>query len=72
MIRLVVTTICILTLMIGAGYLPAKCPIKILTAGANGGLVLLAAADEAEEAGEDKQEDEVPGIDRIACSVCYG
>ena len=76
MIRPIVTSICVLTLMIGVGYLPAKCPIKILAPGANGGLVLLAAADEAAEAGGDegtgKSEDEAPGIDRIASSVCYG
>jgi hypothetical protein len=76
MIRLIVSSICILTLIIGIGYLPANSPSKVLTAHADGGLVLLVAADEATETGGDekgeKSEDQVPGIDRIASSVCYG
>jgi hypothetical protein len=76
MIRLIVSSMCILTLVIGIGYLSPNSPSKILTAHIDGGLVLLAAADESTEAGGDekgeKSEDEVPGIDRIACSVCYG
>ena len=76
MIRLIVSSMCILTLIIGIGYLPGNSSSKTLTAHTAGGLVLLAAADEAAEAGGDekgeKSEDEVPGIDRIASSVCYG
>jgi hypothetical protein len=76
MIRLIVSSMCILTLVIGIGYLPANSPSKILTAHTDVGLVLLAAADESTEAAGDekgeKSEDEVPGIDRIASSVCYG
>jgi len=76
MIRLIVSLMCIITLIIGMGYLPANSPSKVLTGHADGGLVLLAAADEATETGGDdkgeKSGDEVPGIDRIASSVCCG
>jgi hypothetical protein len=43
--------------------------------GMHGGALLLAAEDEADKAkGDqgDEKKDEVPGIDRIAASVCYG
>jgi len=72
--RLIVISICILTLIIGIGYLPGTYAVQTATPVDLGATLLLAAADEAEEAGdeEEKKEDEVPGIDRIASCVCYG
>ena len=73
--RLVITSICILTLITVINYLPATYAVQIVTSEINGAPLLLAAGDEADEAkGDqgDEKKDEVPGIDRIAASVCYG
>ena len=75
MIRLVVTLISVMALIIGIGYLTGTYAVQPATPVDLGATLLLSAADEAEEAAggeEDKKEDEVPGIDRIASSVCYG
>jgi hypothetical protein len=74
MIRLVVTSISVMALIIGIGYLPGTYPVQTTTPVDLGAPLLLAAADEAGEASgeEEKKEETVPGIDRIASSVCYG
>jgi hypothetical protein len=73
--RRVIIIICILTLTICIGYLPMISSIQKGISGMHGGALLLAAEDEADKAkGDqgDEKKDEVPGIDRIAASVCYG
>ncbi len=75
--RLVITSICILTLITVISYLPATYAVQTVTSDNTGAPLLLAAGDEADKAkgdegGEKKDEVPVPGIDRIAASVCYG
>lgn len=74
MMRLVVTSIFIMALIVGVGYLPRTYAVQTTTPADLAAPLLLSAADDAEEAGgdEEKKGDEVPGIDRIASSVCYG
>ena len=78
MIRLIIKLICILTLIIGIGYLPGTYAVHTTTPVDLGTPMLLAAADQTDKASGDekgeKKEDEVPatGVDRIASSVCYG
>jgi len=67
--------ICILTLTICIGYLPTISAVQKGISGAHVGALLLAAEDDANKASGDQgdeKKDEVPGIDRIAASVCYG
>ena len=64
-----------MTLIIGVGYLGATCSVQTPISAGHEACLLLAAADqEAESSGQegDEKKDEVPGIDRIACCVCYG
>jgi|GEM_PF-4846983 len=74
MIRLVVTSISVMALIIGIAYLTETYAVQTTTPVDLGATQLLCAADEAEGSSgdEEKKEDEAPGIDRIACSVCYG
>lgn len=75
MMRLVVTSIFIMALIIGVGYLPRTYAVQTTTPADLGAPLLLSAADDAEEAGGEEggeKKDEVPGIDRIACCVMYG
>jgi hypothetical protein len=70
-----ITTICILTLITSIGCLPMISSIQKGISGMHVKALLLAAEDEASKANGDQGEekkDEVPGIDRIACCVCYG
>jgi hypothetical protein len=72
--RHLIAAICILALTICIAYVPMISSIQKEISGVHGGALLLAAEDEADKAnGEDgDKKDEVPGIDRIAASVCYG
>ena len=73
--RQVTIVICILTLTICIGYLPMISAVQKGISGMHVGALLLAAEDEASKANGDQgdeKKDEVPGIDRIAASVCYG
>jgi len=73
--RRFIIKICILTLIASIGYLPLISAVHTPISGGAGASLLLLAADEAKEPNGDQSEekkDEVPGIDRIAASVCYG
>jgi hypothetical protein len=73
--RLIIASICILTLIVAIGYLGATYSVQTPVSAGHEACLLLAAADEdAESSGQkdDEKKDEVPGIDRIACCVCYG
>jgi hypothetical protein len=74
-VRQFIIKICILTLIASIGYLPLISAVHTSVSGGAGESLLLLAADEAKEPSGDQGEekkDEVPGIDRIAASVCYG
>ncbi|MGO9122718.1 MAG: hypothetical protein ACLQPD_34510 [Desulfomonilaceae bacterium] len=72
--RRLIVAICILTLTICIAYVPMVCSIQKRFSGMNAGTLLLAAENEADKGsgGDGDKKDEVPGIDRIAASVCYG
>lgn len=71
--RRLMAAICILALTICIAYVPMISSLQKGISGVNGATLLLAAEDDKSNGDKDEEKkDEVPGIDRIAASVCYG
>ncbi len=72
--RCLIAAICILALTICIVYVPMISSIQKGISDVNGGTLLLAAESDADKGSGDEGDtkDEVPGIDRIGASVCYG